>query len=147
MKKLLLILMVITFAFAGDFYFKNLEVDDEVTCNIDTIENVTTDIASVGNKNQAPTSFTITHIVAPTSDSVRCHFALWLSNDKSNWYSYGNIDSIEIANSADATIIGNSTITTIPDYKFFKVTIQSFRPASSTKLDTFSVKLQKSIKY
>jgi len=138
MKKLLLILMVITFAFAGDFYFKNLEVDDEVTCNIDTIENFTTDIASVGNKNQAPTSFTITHIVAPTSDSVRCHFALWLSNDKSNWYSYGNIDTVEVANSADATIIGNSTITTIPDYKFLKLTIQSLLDQlTSTKLRYF----------
>jgi hypothetical protein len=136
--------MVITFAFAGDFYFENLEFDDEVTCSIDTIEDFTSDLMDVGNITKVPTSFTITHILVPASDSVDCNISLSFSNDKSNWYSYGDIDTVDlgsVAASSGATVIGKLTLTTVPDYKFFKVNV------ASNTVDTFSVKLQKSIKY
>jgi hypothetical protein len=135
---------VFAFAFAGDFYFKNLEFTAGTICEIDTIETFDSDAERVGIKNQMPTSLTITHILVPASDSVDCNISLSFSNDQTNWYSYGDIDTVDlgsVAASSGATVIGKFTITTIPDYEWFKVNI------ASNTVDTFSEQLQKSINY
>ncbi|MEA1981653.1 MAG: hypothetical protein U9N54_11880 [candidate division Zixibacteria bacterium] len=150
MKKLILVLLFITFLFAGDWNYQNMKFSGGYTASIDTIENFYSYTYEVGNGKLLPTSFTITHILQPDTstinygDSVDCVISLDFTNDGTYWYSYGNIDTIDLDSATVAgmsQVIGKATITTIPDYRYFRAKI------TSNTVDTFSVKLQKSVEF
>ena len=147
MKKIsLLVFALFLIASAGDWGYENVEGASGTLFSFDTIEAFYSTTMEVSNGKKIPTSFFITHWLTPdtstasTGDSVDFHISLDYSNDRTNWYSFGDIDTVDLDNTAVSTEaqVNGSVGVTPYDFRYMRLQLQS------NTVDTFSVFLQKS---
>jgi len=141
MKRIIILLLLAIALFGGDWKFENITGSAGETFSFDTIEVFLTNTFEVGNNKALPSVFTITHFLTPTSDSVDFHIRLDYTNDKTNWYTYTDIDTVDASSPASGTVIDGHANATILPFRYFRLQLQS------NTVDTFSVKLQKSINF
>jgi len=150
MKKLILFVLIIGAAFAGDWLYEDVKFASGDYQSFDTIESFYSLTYEVGRGKKLPQTLTITHKVVPDTstenlgDSVDCVISLDYSNDKSIWYTYGAIDTIDLDSAtvaAETVTIGTKSNYPILDYRYFRLKV------TSNTVDTFTVQLQKSVEF
>ena len=138
MKKLILILIVPLLMFAGDWGFENVTNATGTLFSFDTIEAFYSNTMDVANGKLIPAYLQITNFITPTSvDTVNFRIRIDYSNDKSNWWSYGDIDTVAIGASAGVENV-NSVQIEPQAFRYIRLYLQSITA------DTFTVYLQKS---
>jgi hypothetical protein len=145
MNRVITVVLFAAFLFASDWLYEDLKFSGGDIQSLDTIESFYTLTSDVGRGNKLPETMTILHKIVPTSgDSVNCTISIDYSNDKSIWYAAGNIDTVLVDSTgvaAGTTTIGLVTIYPVLDFRYFRL------KAQSNTVDTFSIQLQKSVKF
>ena len=147
MKRITMLLIIPLLMFAGDWGFENVTNATGTLFSFDTIEAFYSNTMDVANGKKIPAYLQITSFVTPdtttkaeTGDTVNFRIAIDYSNDRSNWWSYGNIDTVALDSTqvSDGDLNVNSLQFKPQAFRYFRLSLQSMTA------DTFTVYLQKS---
>jgi hypothetical protein len=143
----LLILLFSAFAFGGGWGYEDIEGSSGTLFSFDTIEAFYTNTYDIANGKVIPAYLQLTSFLTPDSsakaeagDTVNFRIAIDYSNDRSNWWSYGNVDTVALDSTqcSDMDLNDNSVQFKPQAFRYFRLSLQSMT------VDTFEVYLQKS---
>jgi hypothetical protein len=147
MKRIIFTLLLPLLLMGGDWGFENVTSATGTLFSFDTIEAFYSTTMDVANGKVIPAYLQITSFLTPDTatkaeagDTVNFRIAIDYSNDRSNWWSYGNIDTVAL-DSATVSACGlndNSVQIEPQAFRYFRLYLQSMT------VDTFEVYLQKS---